>query len=165
MRCGASSSTTARVSCASRTTAASRSPALDGRNPANTKPPSSDITPATLNAAVTLLAPGSGTMRNRRRARPRQPRARVAHGRRSGVAGIGHALPGLQPLHHGLGRFRFVVLVHGEQLRCRFVDAVGTQHGLGMARVLAGHRRRRSGDRCSARRLMSARLPIGVATT
>jgi len=31
------------------------------------------------------------------------------------------------------------VLVHGQQLRGTLVDAIGAQHGLRMARVLAGH--------------------------
>ena len=60
MRCGASSSTTARGSAASVSTARSRSAALDGRKPANTKPPSC-VMPAALSSVVMLLAPGSGT--------------------------------------------------------------------------------------------------------
>ena len=46
----------------------------------------------------------------------------------------------LQPLHHLLGCLGFVVLVHGQQLVCAFIDAVGPQQRLGVARVLAGHR-------------------------
>ena len=66
MRCGASSSTTLRGSAASASTAASRSPALLGRKPANTKalPASPAATsPAAPISVVTLLAPGSGSTR------------------------------------------------------------------------------------------------------
>ena len=62
MRCGASSSTTARASAASACTAWVRSPLLAGRKPAKTKCPS-PAKPATLSAVVTLLAPGSGSTR------------------------------------------------------------------------------------------------------
>ena len=41
---------------------------------------------------------------------------------------------------HFLGGLHFVVLVHGQQLCGRFVDAVGAQQGLRVARVLTGHR-------------------------
>ena len=69
-----------------------------------------------------------------------QPGAGVAHAGRACVAHIRHTLPLLQPLHHLLGRLGFVVLVHGQQLVRAFIDAIGPQQRLGVARVLAGHR-------------------------
>ncbi|MNQ01869.1 hypothetical protein D3C85_145340 [compost metagenome] len=84
MRCGASSSTTARGSCARACTAVSRSPALLGRKPANTKAlllcawllsPPSATSPAALTSVMTLLAPGSGSTR--------WPAARTAAARRA----------------------------------------------------------------------------------
>ena len=45
----------------------------------------------------------------------------------------------LQALHHIQCRFGLVVLVHSQQLVCAFVDAVGAQQGLGVARVFTGH--------------------------
>ena len=66
--------------------------------------------------------------------------AGVAHAGGARVAHIGHALALLQPVHHVLRGFGLVVLVHGQQLAGALVDAVGTQHGLRVARVLASHR-------------------------
>ena len=68
-----------------------------------------------------------------------QAGAGVAHAGGACVADIGHALPLLQPQHHVFCGFSLVVLVHGEQLRCPFVDAIGAQQRLGVACVLAGH--------------------------
>ena len=68
-----------------------------------------------------------------------QAGAGVAHAGGACIAHIGHPLALLQPLYHGLCGLGLVVLVHGQQLGRAFVDAVGAQQGLGMARVLAGH--------------------------
>ena len=54
-------------------------------------------------------------------------------------ATVCHALALLQAQYHVLGRLRFVVLVHGQQLGGSFVDAIGAQRGLRVARVFAGH--------------------------
>ena len=40
---------------------------------------------------------------------------------------------------HGLRSLGLVVLVHGQQGRARFVDAVGAQHLLGVACVFTGN--------------------------
>ncbi len=63
MRCGASSRTTARASLARASMALARSLDLEDRKPTKTNSPCcapSPAMPATLRAAVTLLAPGSG---------------------------------------------------------------------------------------------------------
>ncbi|CAN6484063.1 unnamed protein product [Victoria cruziana] len=108
MRCGASSSTTARGSAASCCTALLRSPALAGRKPAKTKAPCSSTAPAALSAVVTLLAPGRGTTL--------RPAARTAATRRA---------PGS-------------LTAGGDQGRARALEAIGAQQGLGVARVLTG---------------------------
>ena len=68
-----------------------------------------------------------------------QPRTRVADPGRSRVADVGHPLALAQTDSHFLRGLHFVVLVHSQELRGRFVDAVGTQQRLGVARVFAGH--------------------------
>ena len=45
----------------------------------------------------------------------------------------------MQQFDHGVRSLRLVVLVHRQQLGARFVDAIGAQQGLGVARVFAGH--------------------------
>ncbi len=67
-----------------------------------------------------------------------QSRAGVAHAGCAGVADIGDALALREPRDHGLRGLGFVVLVHRQQPRAGAVDAVGAQHALGVARVLAG---------------------------
>ena len=86
MRWGASSSTTQRGSAARCCTALARSACLTGKKPAKTKPLSAlplATAPATLSAAVMLLAPGSGTTR--------RPAARTAKARRA----PGSLMPGV----------------------------------------------------------------------
>ena len=86
-----------------------------------------------------LLAPGSGSTGKPGLARVgHQAGAGVADGGRAGIAHIGHAQALAQPLHHRLRRLRLVVLVQRQQLRRGFVDAIGAQQGLGVARVLTG---------------------------
>ena len=68
-----------------------------------------------------------------------QTRAGVADAGCARVADIRDALPLAQSRAHFLGSFHFVVLVHGQKLRGRLVDAVGAQQGLRVARVLTGH--------------------------
>ena len=68
-----------------------------------------------------------------------QQRAGVADAGRAGIAHIGHALALAQAGGHFLRGLHLVVLVQGQQLRCRLVDAIGPQQHLGVAGVLAGH--------------------------
>ena len=113
-------------------------------------------------AASALLAPGSGSTRwPAARAAATSAGAGVAHRRRAGIADVGHALAARQPLRAPLRRLALVVLVHRQQ---RLVDAEVAQQARRVARVLAGHRVDQRST-CSARSVMSARLPIGVATT
>ena len=69
-----------------------------------------------------------------------QPGAGIAHGGRAGIAHIRNPFPLPQPRHHALRRRLLVVLVQREQLGLRPGQAVGSQHGLGVSGVLAGHR-------------------------
>ena len=66
--------------------------------------------------------------------------SRVTDGGGAGIADHGDPVAGQQASHHRLRAFVLVVLVHGNQARPGPVDAVAAQQGLGLARVLAGHR-------------------------
>ena len=68
--------------------------------------------------------------------RRHQRGARVADGRRAGIADTGHALAARKPQQHAGRGFAFVVRMHREQ---RFrVDAERAQQGRAVARVFAG---------------------------
>ena len=57
-----------------------------------------------------------------------------------------------------MGRLRFVVLVQRQQLGAAFVDAIGAQQAVGVARILAGD------DVGKAQNLQCAQADIGQIT-
>ena len=96
--------------------------------------------PATLSAAVALLAPGDRHARDSRPPRRRdQRRARVADGRRARVADVGDALAAARAARAPLRRPR-ARCARARASSGGLVDAELAQQRRAVARVLAGHR-------------------------
>ena len=161
MRCGASMITTAFASVCSTATAWSRSPALLGKKPANTKPESPDM-PAALSAVVTLLAPGSGIT-----PKPALRTAATSRAPGSLTAGVPASLT-YATRSPRCKRSTTPTAASSSLCSCtasKVLSIPNWRNRPWVWRVSSQPIASASCNKCSALRLMSARLPIGVATT
>ena len=162
MRCGASKSTCALGVPAACASVGRPFAVRAAANPLKTKR-SAPRSPATLSAASAALAPGTGTTRwpaACAAATSTAPGSEIAG--RPGIADVGDAFAARQAAEHGLRRLTLVVLVHREQ---RLVDAPDDAAARRSRACLRRRPHRRVASTWIARSVMSARLPIGVATT
>ncbi len=161
MRCGASNSTCARVSASTAASTAWRSAPLAGRKPVKTKLPPC-TSPAALSAASALLGPGSGTT-----GWPAAVAAATSTAPGSLMAGVPASLMKATD-SPAASRCSTCAAASCSLCACRASSGLlkpRWRSNCALTRVSSQATASTRPSTCTARSVMSARLPIGVATT